>query len=332
MTHTFEIYILLFVIYSFSGWLIEVIGEFIKSKKFINRGFLIGPVCPIYGVGGLLITLLLSNYSKDYFAVFGLSAILCGSLEYFTSYIMEKLFNKRWWDYSNYKYNINGRVCLEIIVLFALAGLLVVELFDPLFSRLLSYLSKDVLDFLCISFGIVFIFDLIISLKIMNKIKDISISVGNQFKDSTEEISLKVKEIILAKSMPYRRIIEAFPNAFATKVKESKDKIVEKASENINNIKEKASENISNIKEKASENISNIKEKASENISNIKEKASENISNIKEKASENISSIKKKAIKAKIRTVKKVKVMKYKAKKKFNIIKYNSDKLKKESK
>ena len=96
-----ENFFLIFLIYSFGGWLIESIGNLITKKKFVNRGFLIGPYCPIYGLGVILITLLLSRYKEDLIVLFFLSAILCGILEYFTSFFMEKLFKARWWDYSN---------------------------------------------------------------------------------------------------------------------------------------------------------------------------------------------------------------------------------------
>ena len=95
-----ESYILLFFTASSMGWCMEVLCKLIQFKRFINRGFLIGPWCPIYGFGTVMITLLLSKFTEDPFAVFGLAILLCGTLEYLTSYIMEKAFHARWWDYS----------------------------------------------------------------------------------------------------------------------------------------------------------------------------------------------------------------------------------------
>jgi len=107
---------MLFFIYAILGWIIETTLVSIEKKKFVNRGFLIGPYCPIYGFGGLAITILLKNYTKDPIVLFLMAVIICACLEYFTSYIMEKLFKARWWDYSKKKYNINGRICLETII------------------------------------------------------------------------------------------------------------------------------------------------------------------------------------------------------------------------
>ncbi len=268
-----EKYFVLFLIYSFAGWFIETTGEAIKSKKFINRGFLLGPICPVYGIGACLITALLTRYSDDWFIIFGISGILCGALEYFTSYVMEKLFKARWWDYSNFKLNINGRICLEVIALFAIAGVLIITVFNPTIERfIISNLNEKVLDIISISGGILLLTDVIISLNVMNKIKNISTSVAKEFKDNTEEISTKVRNIILEKSLPYRRIIEAFPQAFANHIKERTKMIVDKAGE----IKDKTIENINNAVDKTKENINNAVDKTKENFNNA-------VDNLKEK-------------------------------------------------
>ena len=82
------VYFLLFIIYAFCGWALEVLGKLIEKKRFINRGFLIGPYCPIYGFGALAITFLLKRYSDDAITLFIMAILVCGVLEYFTSYIM----------------------------------------------------------------------------------------------------------------------------------------------------------------------------------------------------------------------------------------------------
>ena len=100
-------YYLLFMMYSFIGWVVETSFTFYKSKKFVNRGFLIGPYCPIYGWGCLAIILVVGKDTSDILGVFLKAILICSLLEYFTSYFMEKIYNVRWWDYSNKKFNIN---------------------------------------------------------------------------------------------------------------------------------------------------------------------------------------------------------------------------------
>ena len=117
-------YILLFFVYSFLGWCLEVGCKLVSDHKFINRGFLIGPYCPIYGHGALIMTILLNRYLNDPATLFIMIILCCSLLEYFTSYFLEKIFHTRWWDYSGYRFNINGRICLETMVPFGLFGLL----------------------------------------------------------------------------------------------------------------------------------------------------------------------------------------------------------------
>ena len=259
-----ETLFLLFLIYSFAGWLIETVGDFIKHKKFINRGFLLGPYCPIYGTGVVLITLFLSKYSDDIFALFFLATMLCGILEYFTSYIMEKIFKARWWDYSKMRFNINGRICLETLVLFGLAGIIILHYLNPFFISFITKIPDTTIHIASSILFFLFITDCIISFKIINSVKSIKVSISSQIKDNTDEISSKVREIIMKKSAPYRRLLFAFPQAFADKLKEGKEKL-EKTAEKV---KFRVTDNIQNIKEKVSDNIQIIKEKNTETDKN----------------------------------------------------------------
>ena len=118
--------ILLFFACACLGWVMEVICQLVQLRRFINRGFLLGPYCPIYGFGAVLICRLLSRFSGDPLAVFALALIVCGTLEYITSYAMEKLFHARWWDYSQKPFNLNGRVCAGTLIPFGLMGLTLV--------------------------------------------------------------------------------------------------------------------------------------------------------------------------------------------------------------
>ena len=132
-------YFLLFISYSVIGWIMETILKTIEYKKFVNRGFLIGPYCPIYGCGALLMTFLLQGYVHDPIVLFVFNIIICSILEYSTSYIMEKIFKARWWDYSYTKYNINGRICLDTMIPFGLLGLLMMYVINPFIYTVYCY-------------------------------------------------------------------------------------------------------------------------------------------------------------------------------------------------
>lgn len=207
---------LLFITYSCLGWLLEVTCKLIENKKFINRGFLIGPYCPIYGWGCMLITLLLDKYKHDFFALFCMSIIICSILEYFTSYVMEKLFKARWWDYSRRKFNINGRICLETMIPFGILGSLMVYYVNPFFLSLYTSLTSNILIIASSCILVLFLIDNAISYNIMFKLKIPKINIS---KDSTEEITKYVRKLISQRSFLYKRLMNAYPHMVVLKNK-----------------------------------------------------------------------------------------------------------------
>ncbi len=209
MIYQICIYFLLFIIYSCMGWIIEVIGKLIEKHRFINRGFLIGPYCPIYGWGCLTMILLLNKYLDEPVILFFMAILICSFLEYFTSYFMEKLFNARWWDYSKRKFNINGRICLETMIPFGILGCLILYIVNPFIINILDKVPSNLLYVLALFLFIIYVIDNIISLNIMVKFKTTMKTVE---RDGTEEITKKVKAILFNRSWLYRRLIKAFPN------------------------------------------------------------------------------------------------------------------------
>lgn len=199
---------LLFIIYSIIGWLMETSFNTIVTKKFTNRGFFMGPYCPIYGVGVILILFLLRRYQNEPFVLFVMAIIICSFLEYITSWFMEKLFKNRWWDYSDRKFNINGRICLEIAIPFGLIGMFVFYGLNPCIINVVSLIPKSALIVISIILFVIFLIDMIISLNIIVKIENIS---NNRKMDSTEKITKKVREAITNKNILQRRLINAFP-------------------------------------------------------------------------------------------------------------------------
>ncbi|MCO6523592.1 MAG: putative ABC transporter permease [Candidatus Schmidhempelia sp.] len=138
----FQQLVFYFFLYSFIGWVDEEIYCFIIDKQWVNRGFLLGPYCPIYGIGALIFIHLLEPFKKHFIALFVLGIFLCTLLEYVTSWGLEQLFDRRWWDYSQYRYNYQGRICLLNSLLFGVMGLLLVYIIHPLSSQLIYHLTK----------------------------------------------------------------------------------------------------------------------------------------------------------------------------------------------
>ena len=138
---------LIFILFSFIGWISEVIYVGVTSAhKFVNRGFLYGPLCPVYGFGGVMILMLPPSLYKTWIPLFFASMILCTIVEYFVSWLMEKLFHTRWWDYSHYKIQLNGRICLLNSILFGFLGVAVIHFVYPLMIDLLNSLGQTLIN------------------------------------------------------------------------------------------------------------------------------------------------------------------------------------------
>ena len=196
----FTTFFLLFIVYSFLGWLLEVTCKLFELKRFVNRGFLIGPICPIYGYGVLGILFLMGNGEVDVLEVFLKSILICSVLEYFTSYIMEKLFKARWWDYSKRKFNINGRICLETMLPFGLLGTFIFYVLNPFLLNIVTSIPIVIRNILAIVLLIIYIIDNIISFNVMNKIKK---EISKHHIDNTELIRKKVTNWLKKNSFFY---------------------------------------------------------------------------------------------------------------------------------
>jgi len=214
----------LFVIYSVIGWCIEVVYTYIREKNWVNRGFLIGPYCPIYGYGCLLIFLCLDKYKDDLIVLFLMSVILCSVLEYITSSLMERIFKARWWDYSDRKYNINGRICLETLIPFGILGSVFTLFVNPFITGLLLKIPSTILTVIAIILLIIYVLDTIISYTIITKLH---LSTRKIVMDNTEEIKEKVKEKVKEYMKEHskfgKRLIKSFPD-FDIKIERIKRK------------------------------------------------------------------------------------------------------------
>lgn len=223
---TFITLFILFFIYSVIGWIIEIISCSYGQKKLIkNRGFLIGPYCPIYGFGAIAMTLLLGKYLNDPLVLFVMAIIITSTLEYFTSYILEKIFSARWWDYSDRKFNINGRVVLTHSMAFGTLGLILMYYTNPFIINILNSINITMLSIIFVIFFVIFILDTIISVTTVFKIRfNAKLIIG----DSTEYLSNQVKNILKQNKIFQIRLIKAFPNLSKIDIMKKIKEILEK--------------------------------------------------------------------------------------------------------
>ena len=204
---------LLFICFSFIGWCSEVlyVGIFYEHK-FVNRGFLHGPICPIYGFGGCTILLLPPQILSTWVPLFFFSMILCSIVEYFISWLLEKLFHTLWWDYSHYKFNINGRVCLLNSLLFGAMGILSVHFVIPSILYVLGLLSERVINVSSTVIAVALTADMLVTVRrlvdfntTMERIRALGDSLKDQFEheewfrdNSLIEMVASVKEKAVA--------------------------------------------------------------------------------------------------------------------------------------
>ena len=138
-----------------------------------------------------------------------MALLICSILEYFTSWLMEKFFNARWWDYSTQKFNLEGRICLKNSILFGLGGVLVLLVFQPIIENLLSYVPRSFIFFISSFILIIYIIDNICSFVIIKKMR---LVVNKVRSDISDEIGRRVKEIIFNQSIFSRRLLLAYPD------------------------------------------------------------------------------------------------------------------------
>lgn len=197
--------VLLFALYSFAGWLFETTYASISEGKFVNRGFLSGPFCPIYGFGAVIIiqtSALLSHTlsmgSLSLFFTIILSILLITILEYITGFLMEKIFNCKWWDYSGEFLNLRGRICIKYSLLWGILACILISVIQPVVTlniSLLPEIYKNILAFILIGY---FIFDTIKSSIDVLNLKQAVFAYCKHPVGKTYEQIIKYKRFFLA--------------------------------------------------------------------------------------------------------------------------------------
>lgn len=167
--------IMIFFSFCLVGWLWEVSIHIVKDGRFVNRGVMHGPWLPIYGTGAVLVLLFLYRLRKHILAEFGATILLAGVVEYFSSYMLSVLHNgQKWWDYTGYFLNINGRVCAEGLLVFGIAGTAAVYFLAPMLDNFFSRIKISLLRSICVVLIVLFMADLVYSQFVPNTGKGIT--------------------------------------------------------------------------------------------------------------------------------------------------------------
>ena len=180
-----------FLIYSFLGWVMESIFRSICEKKLINTGFLRGPFCPIYGIGAIIMIALLSQFEKSIVLLFFISLIILTLWEYIVGVVLEKLFKTKYWDYSDHKFNFQGRICLTNSIYWGFLGVAFVKYIHPFIESYIEKIDVNILKYIVLIFSIIFLVDTITTII---KVKNIQTTL-DKIEKLNKEIKEKIKEL-----------------------------------------------------------------------------------------------------------------------------------------
>lgn len=248
-----------FILYSFVGWCIEVIFCSINTGTFVNRGFLNGPVCPIYGFGAVFVIVLLTPIQSNLILLFVFSVLLTSILEFITGYVLSALFNTKWWDYSDQPFNLGGYICLKFSLAWGVACIFLIRIIQPIFSNLIDLIPHLIGYIIIAVLLIMFIVDLIVTVNAVLKLnRDLGelTKLSNLISQNSETMAkgigntaIKVAEKVenaeaLAREKEFTKTLEQHKSNIETSIDETKAKV----SEAIINGKTKISEAI-DIKE-----------------------------------------------------------------------------------
>ena len=176
-----------FFIYSFLGWVLESVFKTILQKKFVNSGFVNGPFCPIYGFGALILYMFLDGFKNNFVLVFVVGVFVFSVWEYLVGYFLEKIFNTKYWDYSDERFNCQGRICLRMSLVWGLLGVVFTYILHPAVTNLVDKVPIDMLKPILAILSIALTVDTVVSaIKVRNmevglsKLKEIQLSLNSK--------------------------------------------------------------------------------------------------------------------------------------------------------
>lgn len=263
---SFPYYMCGFFLFAFIGWCGECLYARLVQGHWVNRGFLNGPLCPIYGVGAMSVSLMLSPFRLDSFGLFLVGGLLCTVLELITGAAMESIWHLRWWDYSKSKFNFKGYICLSASLAWGVLSVVLIHLIDPFIFYYMEKIPKNIVSIIAIVLSCILFVDLIVTVvsssKLSNNIKKVS-GLKDQLREKyvdplqekyvdplQEKYSEHMEKIMSTTTTVQKRLLRAFPTMESTHFSQGLDMVREKFSK-ITTILSNDSEEIKeDIKEK----------------------------------------------------------------------------------
>lgn len=257
-----------FFIYAFLGWCMEVAYAAYAEKRFVNRGFLNGPICPIYGVGLCIVYLCLMPIRENTLLLFFGSVFLTTALEGITGLALEQIFHQKWWDYSDKKYNWKGYICLEMSLLWGVACLVIIKTVFPATDFFIGLIPRVLGIVLLCVFGVLLVADLVTTVVVIaglqkqmkllfeltEKMREESNWIGKHVSKNMIELTERYETIAKRTHLLKRRLIQAFPKMKSSYYNEQLSELRRRISEGNIRLKRNQKER---TQENTNEDISN---------------------------------------------------------------------------
>ena len=292
MPQNFYELVWIFIIYAFIGWCTEVSYAALHTGKFVKRGFLNGPYCPIYGCGVVIVVAILTPLKENLLILFAGSFLLTSVLEYITGYILEKVFHNKWWDYSDKPFNIKGYVCLKFSIYWGLACTFIMDIIHPIIYAAIRFIPFVLGVVLLSIIMCVFAADCIITVTTILKFNK-RLKVMDEMAASIHRLSDEIGENI------YENVTDVIEKS--AKFQETHVELMDKISETKENIyglpqtaKDKLAETTGAAKDKLAETTGAAKDKLAETTGAAKDKFAETTEAAKDKLTETTEAAKNK--------------------------------------
>ena len=205
---------LTFIVYSFLGWILEVGYHIFKSGRLINRGFLFGPLCPIYGTGAVIIISLLNRWKNNSLYIFLGGFFFASVLEYITGFVLEKIFHTRWWDYSKRPFNIKGYIALDFSIIWGLVSVFMMKILHPSVENFINSISKENMRPVALAIFMVFTIDFLATVESMVEFRSITTELVNlekKYSLKDTKLAKNLEKLSQRLSERHKEMIKAYP-------------------------------------------------------------------------------------------------------------------------
>ncbi len=293
-------WILYFFVYGVLGWCTEVAYAACKHGKFVNRGFLNGPICPVYGIGVGVVVQFLMPLRHQELLLYVASTVLVTIIEGLTGFLLDKIFHHRWWDYSSLRFNLGGYVCLRFSLIWGTVCVFIVKVFHPVVLDLLDLIPFYAGLVLIVIFGIALLADLYVTaseiLKFNKRLQSME-RIAEELRNLSDKMGENIYEGVVssaeAREEGRKRMEEGKSQltSYIESAQESVQEKIESAQEYIGSAQESIGERVGSVQESIGERVGSVQESIGERVGSVQESIGERVGSVQESIGERVGSV-----------------------------------------